>query len=107
MASHCDAAHRRSLSLSLPQVFNLMRSLAGSLPSTAWLLALPQLISRICHSLSDVQQNVQSILVRLAEAFPQQVGGSVVLDECEPNLPPNEQIPVRHSSPRRTALGVP
>ena len=51
-----------------------MRGLAGSLPTTAWLLALPQLISRICHSLSDVQQNVQSILVRLAEDFPQQVG---------------------------------
>ena len=56
-----------------------MRGLAGSLPTTAWLLALPQLISRICHSLSDVQQNVQSILVRLAEDFPQQVG---VIEKC-------------------------
>ncbi|GAX74920.1 hypothetical protein CEUSTIGMA_g2366.t1 [Chlamydomonas eustigma] len=54
------------------QVVNLMKDLARTLSPSSWLLALPQLTSRICHPAPDVHSVVQTILVRIAEAYPQQ-----------------------------------
>ncbi len=62
-----------------PQVVNLMKNLSRSIPTSAWLTALPQLISRICHPAPDVQGAVQGILVRVTEAFPQQVNQTISL----------------------------
>lgn len=41
----------------------MMRDLARVLPATAWLMALPQLISRICHPHQDTRDVIQDILV--------------------------------------------
>ena len=55
------------------EVTNVSKELASKLPSTSWLLVLPQLISRICHPYSEVAEVIQSILVRVTQAFPHQV----------------------------------
>ena len=43
------------------------------LPVYKWLVALPQLTSRICHPSSDVKTLTQEILKTVASTFPQQV----------------------------------
>ncbi|GFR46172.1 hypothetical protein Agub_g7700, partial [Astrephomene gubernaculifera] len=56
------------------EVHNTMKQLAGSsVAPPKWLLALPQLISRIAHTHAEVGEVIRLALGRLAEAFPQQV----------------------------------
>ena len=50
-----------------------MAALAKALPSYAWLTALPQLISRICHVNPEVNTVTNHIITHVAEAYPQQV----------------------------------
>eukprot|EP00798_Chlamydomonas_sp_ICE-L_P024092 gene24092-9666_t len=54
------------------QVTNLMRNLMNNVSPVAWLQALPQLISRICHPCKEVQEVIQNILIKVTETFPQQ-----------------------------------
>ena len=54
-------------------VANIMANMAKALPSYAWLTALPQLISRICHSNPEVNTVTNHIITHVAEAYPQQV----------------------------------
>ena len=54
-------------------VANIMAAMAKALPSYAWLTALPQLISRICHSNPDINTVTNHIITHVAEAYPQQV----------------------------------
>ena len=54
-------------------VANIMAALAKALPSYAWLTALPQLISRICHVNPEVNTVTNHIITHVAEAYPQQV----------------------------------
>lgn len=51
---------------------NEMRSLVKTLPPYVWLVALPQLTSRICHPHRDTQTLMQHLLTRITAAFPQQ-----------------------------------
>ena len=50
-----------------------MAAMAKALPSYAWLTALPQLISRICHTNPEVNTVTNHIITHVAEAYPQQV----------------------------------
>ncbi len=54
-------------------VANIMAAMAKALPSYAWLTALPQLISRICHTNPEVNTVTNHIITHVAEAYPQQV----------------------------------
>lgn len=54
-------------------IAGIMRDAAKRVPSYIWLLALPQLISRICHSNSDVNELNKHIITHVTAAFPQQV----------------------------------
>lgn len=49
-----------------------MRGLVRIIPTHKWLLALPQLTSRICHAQPDVQETTLALLGALADAFPHQ-----------------------------------
>ena len=49
-----------------------MQKLSRELPQYAWLVALPQLTSRICHPHQPTQDMVQHILTRLTGSYPQQ-----------------------------------
>ncbi|KAL0053239.1 hypothetical protein WJX82_003001 [Trebouxia sp. C0006] len=53
-------------------VANIMAAMAKALPSYAWLTALPQLISRICHTNPEVNTVTNHIITHVAEAYPQQ-----------------------------------
>lgn len=44
-----------------------MRALQQQIPAVAWLLVLPQLISRICHQQQEVQEVTQAIIARVAQ----------------------------------------
>lgn len=57
-------------------VANIMATLAKTLPSYAWLTALPQLISRICHVNPEVNTVTNHIITHVAEAYPQQVSAT-------------------------------
>lgn len=50
-----------------------MQRLAKDVPLYVWLVALPQLTSRICHPHHPTQDMTQHILTRLTGAYPQQV----------------------------------
>ena len=50
-----------------------MATMAKALPSYAWLTALPQLISRICHNNPEINTVTNHIITHVAEAYPQQV----------------------------------
>lgn len=50
-----------------------MQTLGKDLPLYTWLVALPQLISRICHPNPDTSVLTQQILTRLLVKFPHQV----------------------------------
>lgn len=54
------------------QVSAVMKQLSKSVPAPAWLVVLPQLISRICHQQRGVQDVIQAIIARVTEAYPQQ-----------------------------------
>jgi hypothetical protein len=43
-----------TLALALPQVINSMKSFAHTVAPVAWLVTLPQLISRVSHTNADV-----------------------------------------------------
>ncbi|MEW5302991.1 MAG: hypothetical protein WDW36_005724 [Sanguina aurantia] len=53
-------------------VVNQMKEVARLVAPVSWLITLPQLISRMCHPHSDVNEVIHSILVRIIEAFPHQ-----------------------------------
>ena len=53
---------------------NEARALLQKLPVYKWLVALPQLTSRICHPNTDVRTLTHEILKKVAAAFPQQAG---------------------------------
>lgn len=53
-------------------VMEVMRSFAKSVPMHCWLMALPQLISRICHRHQDVAIITRHIVTQVAVAYPQQ-----------------------------------
>ncbi|KAL6746420.1 kinase-like domain-containing protein [Haematococcus lacustris] len=59
------------------QVINLMKGFARSIPPMAWMVTLPQLISRICHTHPDVSDVLQGLLLRSLDAFPQQTLWSI------------------------------
>lgn len=54
------------------EVVNLMKAFARSIPPVAWLVTLPQLISRILHPHPDVSDVLQALLLACLEAFPHQ-----------------------------------
>ncbi len=56
-----------------------MAAMAKALPSYAWLTALPQLISRICHANPEVNTVTNHIITHVAEAYPQQVSSPCLL----------------------------
>ena len=68
----CDLQNRQVSTA----VANIMASMAKALPSYAWLTALPQLISRICHTNPEVNTVTNHIITHVAEAYPQQVCSS-------------------------------
>ena len=51
----------------------VMQRLVKELPLYVWLVALPQLTSRICHPHQPTQDMTQHILTRLTASYPQQV----------------------------------
>ena len=51
----------------------IMTDFAKTLPTSAWLAVLPQLISRVCHPNADVAKVTKSIITRVLLRFPQQV----------------------------------
>ena len=55
------------------EVINVMQGFSKTLPLYVWLVALPQLISRICHPHLETQRITQHILTRVTSAYPQQV----------------------------------
>lgn len=54
------------------QVWPLMRGLAKSVPSHAWLIALPQLISRICHRNDQVAAITRGVVTAAVATYPLQ-----------------------------------
>ncbi|GIL92019.1 hypothetical protein Vretifemale_19512, partial [Volvox reticuliferus] len=69
------------------EVHNTMKQLAGSaVAPPKWLMALPQLISRIAHTHQEVGDVIRLALGRLAEAFPHQVLWSAAA-VCRSNVP--------------------
>jgi hypothetical protein len=54
---------------------NVMQGFAKGLPLYVWLLALPQLTSRVCHPHAETQKITQHILTRVTANFPHQVQG--------------------------------
>lgn len=54
-------------------VQTVMQRLVKDLPLYVWLVALPQLTSRICHPHQATQDMTQHILTRLTASYPQQV----------------------------------
>ncbi|KAA6417036.1 MAG: serine threonine- kinase ATR-like, partial [Trebouxia sp. A1-2] len=67
--SHIKSIANRQISTA---VANIMAAMAKALPSYAWLTALPQLISRICHTNPEVNTVTNHIITHVAEAYPQQ-----------------------------------
>lgn len=65
---------------------NVMQEFGKSLPLYVWLVALPQLTSRVCHPHAETQRITQHILTRVTAAFPHQV--SLVLKRPLPRLEP-------------------
>jgi hypothetical protein len=53
-------------------VQDIMGEMLRSLPPYVWLVALPQLTSRICHPHFETQRFTQHILTRVTQAFPHQ-----------------------------------
>ncbi|BDA43155.1 Serine/threonine-protein kinase ATR at C-terminar half [Coccomyxa sp. Obi] len=54
------------------EVINIMSGNIKTLPLYVWLVALPQLISRICHPHLDTQKMIQHLLTRVTGAYPHQ-----------------------------------
>ena len=55
----------------------VMQRVVKELPLYVWLVALPQLTSRICHPHQPTQDMTQHILTRLTASYPQQVSRPV------------------------------
>lgn len=55
------------------EVVNVMQGCSKTLPLYVWLVALPQLTSRICHPHVETQRITQHILTRVTATYPQQV----------------------------------
>jgi len=51
----------------------VVQEFAKSLPTSAWLAVLPQLISRVCHPNAVVNRITKDIITRVLLRFPQQV----------------------------------
>ena len=56
-------------------VQDIMGEMLRGLPPYVWLVALPQLTSRICHPHAETQRFTQHILTRVTQAFPHQARG--------------------------------
>ena len=65
----CGAAQERS---ARSEVINVMQGFSKALPLYVWLVALPQLISRICHPHLETQRITQHILTRVTSTYPHQ-----------------------------------
>ena len=83
LAFTCDGLGGMQNRQTSTAVANIMASMAKVLPSYAWLTALPQLISRICHTNPEVNTVTNHIITHVAEAYPQQVRLHVFFDHCE------------------------
>ncbi len=59
----------------LPAANKAVEKLRDRVPSSVWMVALPQLISRVCHPHAEVAALTRSIIAAAAQAHPQQVGG--------------------------------
>ena len=68
-------------------ISGIMRDASKRVPSYIWLLALPQLISRICHSNPEVNELNKYIICHVAAAFPQQVKHTKCSSTASPYLP--------------------
>ena len=53
-------------------VVDIMREVLATLPLYVWLVALPQLTSRVCHPHAETQKFTQHVLTRVTQAFPHQ-----------------------------------
>ena len=65
----CSAQERNARTAAI----NVMQDLGKHLPLYVWLVALPQLTSRVCHAHAETQRITQHILTRVTAAFPHQV----------------------------------
>lgn len=59
-------------------VHERMRAFGRGLPLHAWITALPQLISRLCHPNPEVAAVTRHIIARVTEAYPQQAMWALV-----------------------------
>jgi hypothetical protein len=66
---HCALQERSARS----EVLNVMQAFSKTLPLYVWLVALPQLTSRICHPHIETQRITQHILTRVTANYPHQV----------------------------------
>ncbi len=55
------------------EVYGTMVGLAKALPMYVWLIALPQLCSRLTHPHPDTATLTRNIITRVFMAYPQQV----------------------------------
>ncbi|KAF5827558.1 kinase-like domain-containing protein [Dunaliella salina] len=68
------------------KVINCMRGAMNTISPVAWLVTLPQLISRICHKQIDVSEVLQVVLLRCYQSYPQQVMWSIACLSRSSNL---------------------
>eukprot|EP00698_Gefionella_okellyi_P014990 TRINITY_DN4193_c0_g1_i1.p1 TRINITY_DN4193_c0_g1~~TRINITY_DN4193_c0_g1_i1.p1 ORF type:complete len:1800 (-),score=472.86 TRINITY_DN4193_c0_g1_i1:48-5345(-) len=54
------------------RVMQAMETFINELPPYVWMMALPQLVSRICHRNGDVQKKLTALLITLLTTFPNQ-----------------------------------
>ena len=77
--SHTAALQERT---ARTETQNEARALLQKLPVYKWLVALPQLTSRICHPNTDVKTLTHEILKKVAATFPQQACPLVLWPVC-------------------------
>lgn len=52
---------------------------ASQIPMNLWLTALPQLISRLCHTNKDVSEITKGIIAKILNTYPQQVRSQLII----------------------------
>ncbi len=60
-----------------------MLDLSRTLPDYTWLVALPQLVSRICHPQKDVVDLTKELVATVLKAYPQQVSKGYGPHRCK------------------------
>ncbi|XP_064394848.1 serine/threonine-protein kinase ATR-like [Halichondria panicea] len=63
---------RNAMKITLAQLNELIKTNRDRLPPYQFLIAFPQLISRICHPNTDVFAHLETIVLKLLKYFPQQ-----------------------------------